>query len=500
MIDPQAITVAQKALGRQLSRLRKANGLRQEDLGAMILTSRSSVANIETGHSRGSLDFWTRTDRALGAGGELVRGYGEIMTLVRLRGVEDARAAAAVRSAATGELTRSAVAAAENGVIPQRHPEQLTSILAGTLLVDQHGGPAMRAADEPLMSPPAGSGVAAGPITLEIVTIMAAHESSRHAAQVDGVVSSAVIDQVQAEVWRLARDYAALSPLRLLAEARQARNLAYTALDRTKRPAQTESLYLAAGQLCGLMAVASFDLAVWEAAAEQARSAHVYAELVGHAGLRAWARGTQALIAYWTGQPRQALVHVEAGLDTAPAGAAVARLRCIEARAWSHIGGVPDRITDALHAADDAHAADNGDDELHNKIGGEFGWGPSRHAACAGTALLDAGDPAGAAQRARQALRLLPSDPFGGLVIERAYIDLGAAELALGQLDAADAALAPVWQVAVPQRRHSLTDRLDRIANVLQGERWRGDREASQLRDRIDVFNTEAAARALPSA
>jgi hypothetical protein len=352
----------------------------------------------------------------------------------------------------------------------------------------------------------AGSGVVfagvepSGFAVVEEVTIMAAHESSRHAAEADGAVSGAVIEQVQAQVWRLARDYADMPPLRLLAESRQARNQAYTALDRTRRPAQTRDLYLAAGQLCGLMAVASFDLAVWDAAVEQARAACVYADLVDHPGLRAWARGTQALIAYWAGQPRQAMVHIDAGLDGAPAGAARARLCSIQARAWSHIGGDRQRVVDALAAADDAHAADHGSDDLHDVIGGKFGWGPSSHAACAGTALLAAGDPAGAVDRARHALRLLPDDPLGGLVAERAYIDLAAAELALGRLDAAQAALATVWAVPLVKRRHSLTDRLAQIARVLAGRTWHGDREAAQLRDRIEVFNVEAQARALPSA
>ncbi len=329
---------------------------------------------------------------------------------------------------------------------------------------------------------------------------MAAHESSRHAAESDGSVSPAVIEQVQAEMWRLARTYVDMAPLRLLAESRRARDLAYTALDRTRRPAQTKDLYLAAGQLCGLMAVASFDLAVWDAAAEQARAAHTYAELVDHAGLRAWARGTQALIAYWTGRPRQAVVHAEAGLDRAPAGAAEARLRCIEARAWSHLGGDPRRTTDALRAADEAHAADRGCDDLHDEIGGKFGWGPSSHAACAGTAFLAVGDAASAVHRARRALQLVPDDPLGGLVAERAHIDLAAAELALGHLDAAESALAPVWLVPVPKRRHSLTDRLAQMARVLASATWHGDHQAAELRDRIEVFNAEAAARALPSA
>jgi hypothetical protein len=97
---------------------------------------------------------------------------------------------------------------------------------------------------------------------------------------------------------RLANGYAAMPPVLLLAEARRARDLTYAALDRTHRPAQLTDLYLSAGQLCGLMASASFDLAVWDAAAEQSRAALVYADLIDHTGLRSWARGTQALIEY----------------------------------------------------------------------------------------------------------------------------------------------------------------------------------------------------------
>jgi hypothetical protein len=357
-----------------------------------------------------------------------------------------------------------------------------------------------------LSSPqPAGGAVVSGatrdagdPGLLEEVTIMAAHESSRHAAASDGNVSASVVEQIQTEVWRLARGYASTPPLRMLAEARHARDLAYTALDRTRRPAQTKELYLAAGQLCGLMAVASFDLAVWDAASEQARAAHVYAELVDHVGLRAWSRGTQALIAYWTGRPRQALVHVEAGLDRIPAGAAEARLRSIEARAWACIGGDPRRVTDALGGADAALSDNQGGDELHDEIGGEFGWGPSRHAACASTALLAVGDVAGSVDRARQALTLITDDPSAGLVSERAYVDLAAAELALGNLDAAEQVLAPVWEMPVAQRRHSITDRLAQTARTLSGQQWHRDHQASALRDRIETFNAEAEDRALP--
>jgi len=328
---------------------------------------------------------------------------------------------------------------------------------------------------------------------------MAAHESSEHAARISGGVNASDIEGVQDAVCRLARRYHQEPPLRLLANARHVRNVVYTLLDRTRRPSQTTDLYLAAGQACGLLAVASFDLAMWDAAEEQARSAHTYADTVGHAGLRVWARGTQALIANWMGRPRRALELINVGIHEAPPGAATARLRGIEARAWADLGRSSE-VVDVLRLADAEIEASRRQDDLHDSIGGEFGWGPSRHAACAGTALLSVGDADGAVRRIQHALAMLPADPFGGLVAERAQIDLAAAELVAGRLDASIASLDDVWALPAPQRRHGLTGRLDQLARHLTTREWRNAPEASDLRDRIEAFNAEASVvRALPA-
>jgi hypothetical protein len=329
---------------------------------------------------------------------------------------------------------------------------------------------------------------------------MVANESSRHAAGAGGGVSPTTLEQVLAGVEELAVRYAATPPLLMLEQARRARDTAYYALDRTHRPAQAADLYLAAGQLCGLMARASFDLGAWSAAEEQARAACVYAELVDHPGLHAWARRTLAMIAYWARFPRQAITQVEAGLDGAPEGAARARLHAVEARAWAHVGGDLGRVTAALAAGEQALSAGDGDADRYVGVGGEFAWGPAAHMACASTALLTAGDPAGAARQARTALDLISEG--GGtdaVVAERVQVDLASAELAAGHLDAAGEALAPVWSVAVEQRRQAMTGRLAQLAGALVGSTWRGEPEAAQLRDRIEVFCTEARPRALPA-
>lgn len=335
---------------------------------------------------------------------------------------------------------------------------------------------------------------------LEAAALMAAFESSQHAASVGGGVDPMSIEQVQSSVYRLARRFHEMPPIRLLAEARKTRDLAYLLLEKTRRPAQTKDLYLAAGQACGLMALASFDLAIWDAAEDQARAAHTYAELVDHSGLRAWSRGTQALIAYWTGQPRRAVDLTQAGLEEAPTGAATARLHGIQARAWSHLGNAQ-AVTAGLGLADQAMDEATGNDDLLDSVGGEFGWGMSLHSACAGTALLGVGDAVGAARRIRAALAVLSTDPYGGLVPERACIDLAAAELAAGRFEAVVVALDSVWAIPVAQRRHGLTGRLDSMARALTAPRWHGTQEAVDLRDRIEAFNAEAAnQRALPAA
>jgi hypothetical protein len=153
---------------------------------------------------------------------------------------------------------------------------------------------------------------------VEAAAHMAANESSRHAASHGGGVDSASIEQAHESAARLARRYHQMSPARLLVEARQARDTAYQLLDRTRKSSQTRDLYLTAGYACGLMSLASFDLAVWEAAEEQARAARTYAELADDKALAAWALGTQALIAFWASAPRRAVQLAQRGADTPP--------------------------------------------------------------------------------------------------------------------------------------------------------------------------------------
>jgi hypothetical protein len=332
------------------------------------------------------------------------------------------------------------------------------------------------------------------------LVMAAAHESGdRAAADAAKLVSEVNIDLLQAEVIRLARNFGNVSPLTFLAECRQSRDLAFGLVERTNRPGQGSDLYLIIGQLCALMAEASFDLAVWPAVIEQAHAAGLYGAMVGYRSLQAWALGMQAITAYWRGRPGEAVKLADAGVALAPAGSPRAHLLSISARAWAHVGR-SDRTRETLALADRDRdgIGDVGSDELHDVIGGQFAWGPARQEMSASSTLLAIGDAVGAAGRAREAIRLQAEDQAGGRVSVLARADLAYAELSRGRADAAEAALAPVWDLEPGQRRFGLVERLASISSALGGSRFGGSKPMAGLAERIAEFTADTAPKALP--
>jgi hypothetical protein len=109
----------------------------------------------------------------------------------------------------------------------------------------------------------------------------AAHESSEHAAAFESAsVGPNALEQIGEDILRIARAYVHAPPLPLFGELIRVRNRVYWLLDRTRNPAQQRDLYLVAGQSCGLLASASFDLGYPHAAAQQARAARAYGEII----------------------------------------------------------------------------------------------------------------------------------------------------------------------------------------------------------------------------
>jgi tetratricopeptide (TPR) repeat protein len=336
-------------------------------------------------------------------------------------------------------------------------------------------------------------------ITWELT--MAAHESSEHA----GFVASrrlepVTLEQLHEDVVQVARKYAHTPPFHVYGEAKRVRDRGFELLEWTRRTEQEADLYLLIGQTCALLASVSFDLGNRDAAMEQARSAWIYGTHIGHRGLRAWARGMQALIAYWSGRPLEALHFAHGAQETAPSGTPLVRLRCIEARAWSHLGDL-DETNRAVHAAQDAREYAGGDD-LHDGIGGEFGFERARQARCNGSAYLELGEAGPAIEHIRHAIELFTDQPPKQRWIKvemQAHADLSAAHLLNGELDGAQEALVSVLAVPPELRVQGLTQRLGRVRALLVRSPFRLSREAMQLGQQIEAFTANGAGRMLPA-
>ncbi|WP_419707953.1 hypothetical protein [Promicromonospora sp. NFX87] len=317
----------------------------------------------------------------------------------------------------------------------------------------------------------------------------AARETWLHLSTAMAGIEHGGIEHVQDDVTRLAKDFHEIPAGQMLAEARAARDMAYGLLERTRRPGQQSDLYLAAGIASSLLSAASFDVGQMVAAKALAKASIGYADLIDHAGLRAWSGGFLALVAYWAGRPRDAIDLLDRALDHAPAGTPTARLYAIRARAWGLLGDAREVAADVARS-DTAFERAAGDSELQDHIGGEFGWRTTRHELCIGAAWVAAGDPAAAVPRIRGALASPEPDPE--TLLEPAHVDLAAADLAAGDLDAAADDLRVVWDMPVGERRHGLTGRFDRVRQELAVGTWRGGGEVRALNERIGDFVTAA--------
>lgn len=328
----------------------------------------------------------------------------------------------------------------------------------------------------------------------------AAHESSEHAGWAETTnVGEATLEQLDADVFRIANDYVHVPPLPLIIEMLRIRRRVYRLLEGHQKPADTAHLYLLAGILCGLLSNASTDLGYHDAAAEQARAAWAYAEITGHNGLRAWTRGMQALIEYWSERPRQATRLAQGAQRYADSTTAKIRLFHIEARMWSRLGNL-EETTRCVRAAADARESATAD-TLHDEIGGVFGFNDAKSHYYAGATYIHLGQAAPALNATRQAIELYANGPadqrsYGAESLAR--IDSAVAHLLKGSLDGAIDALQPVLALPVDKRIAQLDERLTGVRHRIAHPAFRDAQEAHDLDEHIEEFCTTTAARDLP--
>lgn len=342
---------------------------------------------------------------------------------------------------------------------------------------------------EPIVSGLPGAGDDARSLTAD--TKLSAR-LARHAAETN--VNTLVLEQFDADVERLARDFVSRPVPLLIPEIRAAQGGVFQLLEGRQHPSQTRHLYVIAGWLSGLAAHASFDLGNRSAAATHIRTAVQCAEISEHSPLRAWARSFQSLVAYWAGDYRRAGDLAQAGQSEGRGpgtGTIKARLLSLEARARAAAGDHHSALR-TLALAHEARGA-AGPDQLP----GVFSFPEAKQWAYAGTTLLAVGGDeqvrhaTSASTHAVELYRAGPEEDRSPGDLQAARLDLATAYLAGGDVEGAGAKLSEVF--GADTYTASITIRLRNLAALLGSEPYRGAQSAVDLRAHIQEVTVRPA-------
>ncbi|MEU8333670.1 helix-turn-helix transcriptional regulator [Micromonospora arborensis] len=282
------ITTARRALGRHLAQLRKGANLTQQGLARLVQYGRSSVANTETGRQHPEREFWARCDTALHTGGVLAQEY-----------------------------DRTAKRA-------QRKQPQSTAVLSKT-------------PDRP--QPTGGTGSTEGGEDVSALWETEECINARRLALKSGTDDDARLSYLEGEVHRAIADNERLPSAVLLARMRPLRAYVDQLMNRRQHPRQRARLYTLAAHLSGLLGAVALDLGAFRVAHAYAAEAFDLADTAQQHDVRAWARATQSLIAYYTGDHHDALAYAQDGLRHSGSGPHTIRLTINgKARALAHLG------------------------------------------------------------------------------------------------------------------------------------------------------------------
>ena len=331
---------------------------------------------------------------------------------------------------------------------------------------------------------------------------MAAHEGGGHAEQAERRdIGDATLEQLHADMVRLAHEYEVGETLPAFREMRALRGRIYALLDRRLWPRDATDLYLFVGCLNALMAAAAKNLGFPQAAEELIRSGWAYAIAIDHRPLMAWLRMDAAYVAYWNGKPRQSRDLARSGLEYLRDGQNAAQLHLHEGLAAARLGDARGARL-AIAAAHEARHREHYDELL--EIGGEFGFSRAAQHYYAGFTLIEIPEAeTEAIAELEQAGELYvtapgPGEHYSYRCEAQARIDLATARLRVGQLEAAVAAVEPVLSLSPGKRVDTLPERFRAVRAELAGARYQGSVQANELDERIEEFCGLTGATSLP--
>jgi len=317
-------------------------------------------------------------------------------------------------------------------------------------------------------------------------------ESSRRIALVEATnIGLTTVGELASEVTSIASKQLRSHPAVTARRATLLRHRILGLLDGPQPPPDRAELYLLAGQLSRLLAHCSKDLAHFESATVHGRLSLAFGQAIGHKGLIAWARGMQALIAFWLRRPLEAQAYVSDGLAHVSTGTTASWLRGIEARSLASTG----RGAAAERAIEQSSAARSQrvPDDMCEILGGASGYSQAKAAYYATNALCWAGLTDRAVDRAHEALRLYSTATAAERSITgeaTVRTDLAILWSGAGDLESAAEVLEPVFELETDYRTAGLRQQLSRVRVVAARSRSRG----AGLVERIDDWCSRATA------
>lgn len=331
---------------------------------------------------------------------------------------------------------------------------------------------------------------AAGPTDEKEILHVAAQRARKFALlSGEATMAEEALEQVHADVHQLSLAYPQEPLPGVLDRLVDTQDTVFTLLERRNRPSHARQLYFLAGVVGGLLAKASHDLADPHLALTQTRTAFLCADQAEHDGLRAWIRGLQSLVAYWSGRPHEAVRYAQSGGEFAAAAGSTTAvwLPISEARAWAILGQA-ENTRAAIRRAEDAWDRVRPDDL--DELGGLCTFGRSRQVYYAADALawlpaeVDAAEDYSARAVAAYADTASPEWSFGDAA--GSHADLAIARIARRELDGAVEAIDPVLDLPSEKRNHGIVVSARRVRDSLLRSTLAA--ESTQLQERIEMF------------
>lgn len=318
---------------------------------------------------------------------------------------------------------------------------------------------------------------------LHAIAAQAASQSLHFAeATMRSDVADASLEKLAVQIGKIARDYVHTALHPLFTDLLSTRDRLFSLLGGRQPLRQSRELHLLAGTSCLLLAHASQNLGGREAAMAQIRAAWTFAEQADHNDLRAWIKGTAALIAEWSPQRRKALDYTRQAVEFSPAGETRIRIAAIEARAAARVG---DRNR-AVSALNDLRKAREQRAHLGglSEFGGILTFPSAKREYYIGSTYALLGEHALAEQHAAEAISMYENGPkqarsYGDEALAR--LDIVTSRIAAGELDGANEQFQPILELPQSLRIRQIGNAVRRIAPLLEVPRLARNRTAQQL-------------------